>query len=313
MAAKTWIYFMRSGENGPIKIGFTGNTPMARLSALQTGNPEPLNLIAAIPGVREDETRLHERFAALRIKGEWFRADPELIGFVDGIRMAHREQPKHYDDLFAWDEWMDTIAEYCAVWNATTTIKDIEIGDSISEQGQRYLELADMCTLERSLHVLTLAGACDWKGARFFEDDLTKTMQVAGNVVRRQPRPRGLTPEDFYDIHTCCEVSSWLGAAQSWLEEEGPMDAPKRRRALAAWMKGVEVVGAVRDPGENYGNKTIRSIYIGICGNDNVDHYVRILNHLLRLLREAGCRPTRTEIPDWLEPATAAETLAEAN
>jgi len=69
-----FVYFIQSGERGPIKIGAAAN-PFARLRELQTGNPYQLRLLLA-----EDagchawalERALHRRFASSRLGGEWF-------------------------------------------------------------------------------------------------------------------------------------------------------------------------------------------------------------------------------------------------
>ncbi len=75
----SWVYFIQEGADGPIKIGFTTGDPSGRLSALQTGNPNPLRIVAATPGTMEDERRWHERFAHLRMLGEWFLPADDLL------------------------------------------------------------------------------------------------------------------------------------------------------------------------------------------------------------------------------------------
>lgn len=80
------VYFIRSGgPDGFIKIGVTSGRVEARLSSLQTGNPHKLTVLATIDGGPEVELKLHRRFAAFRVDGEWFRAAPELLAFIDGI------------------------------------------------------------------------------------------------------------------------------------------------------------------------------------------------------------------------------------
>lgn len=88
------IYFIQEVPDGAIKIGYTGGDPFQRLSALQTGNSKPLKLLAFAPGSPQHERGLHERFAELRLHGEWFRADPRLLGFIDGMRWAFPEEQK---------------------------------------------------------------------------------------------------------------------------------------------------------------------------------------------------------------------------
>ena len=80
------VYFLRSGPQGAIKIGFTGGNVHARIAELQTGSAEQLLLLATMAGTMSDEQGLHRRFAALRIRGEWFHAAPELLTFILGLR-----------------------------------------------------------------------------------------------------------------------------------------------------------------------------------------------------------------------------------
>ncbi len=70
------VYFVRAGD--AIKIGRTGNLA-ARLRALATASAVPLELLAAVPGGAAQEARLHRRWRHLHIRGEWFRADEELL------------------------------------------------------------------------------------------------------------------------------------------------------------------------------------------------------------------------------------------
>jgi hypothetical protein len=84
------VYFIQEGAaDGPIKIGTTGGDPLERLAKLRTGNPRPLTLLVSIPGGAKEERELHTKFAPLRMEGEWFRADPILIGFVEACRHFH--------------------------------------------------------------------------------------------------------------------------------------------------------------------------------------------------------------------------------
>lgn len=82
------VYFIRAGEAGAIKIGTTRGNPHARLRDLQTGNPEPLVLLAVMPGGPDVERGLHDRFVDSRLTGEWFRPTERLLGFVEGVTAA---------------------------------------------------------------------------------------------------------------------------------------------------------------------------------------------------------------------------------
>jgi len=67
------VYFIQSGEDGPIKIGWTSTgNPWGRCAALQTGSPEELEVVGFFVGPQSEERRLHEKFAEHRIRGEWF-------------------------------------------------------------------------------------------------------------------------------------------------------------------------------------------------------------------------------------------------
>jgi excisionase family DNA binding protein len=54
-----------------VKIGYTANLP-SRMHALKTAHHRPLRVLVAFDGDKATEKALHERFAALRVAGEWF-------------------------------------------------------------------------------------------------------------------------------------------------------------------------------------------------------------------------------------------------
>lgn len=79
------VYFVQ-GETIPlIKIGIAKNFGL-RFSSLQTGSPDTLRILAVIPGSREKEIELHKRFSRLRVRGEWFRPEPELLNYIESIK-----------------------------------------------------------------------------------------------------------------------------------------------------------------------------------------------------------------------------------
>lgn len=79
-----WIYFVRQGMEGPIKIGRAWNVDR-RIKHMQTANPYQLQLLAKIPLEADAEEKLHLRFAAHQLIGEWFRPVPELLAYVREI------------------------------------------------------------------------------------------------------------------------------------------------------------------------------------------------------------------------------------
>lgn len=77
------IYFLQADIIGRIKIGHTSKANAdSRLEALRTASPVPLRLLATMKGNRTREQRLHLRFAASRVHGEWFEPTPKLIRFI---------------------------------------------------------------------------------------------------------------------------------------------------------------------------------------------------------------------------------------
>lgn len=67
-----WVYLIGTYVREPVKIGWSERPPESRLFELQPGNPQQLRLLLSIPACPPDERRLHARFAAHRIRGEWF-------------------------------------------------------------------------------------------------------------------------------------------------------------------------------------------------------------------------------------------------
>jgi hypothetical protein len=77
------LYLIQADGTDLVKIGCAKDVA-ARLAALQTGCPLKLRLVATRRGSLRDERRLHQRFVAARVSGEWFR-------FSDEIRSAFGE------------------------------------------------------------------------------------------------------------------------------------------------------------------------------------------------------------------------------
>lgn len=94
---KTWghVYFVQRRKR--IKIGHTG-APHERLQALG----KPLKVLAIIPNTIISERDAHAKFAHLRVKGEWFRACPELYTFIKeagALAVASKEPERPQIDL----------------------------------------------------------------------------------------------------------------------------------------------------------------------------------------------------------------------
>jgi hypothetical protein len=83
-----FVYFIRERgrEDGPIKIGHTQRSPDARLRDIVTMSPVELEVAAWARGSVWHERALHQRFAADRLHGEWFRATPAIRELIDAAK-----------------------------------------------------------------------------------------------------------------------------------------------------------------------------------------------------------------------------------
>lgn len=177
-APTSWVYFLRSGDEGPIKIGFTGTTPNTRLAALQTGNPEPLRLIGAVPGTKTDESRLHTRFSAAWVQGEWFRPVPELLAFIEGALFARHAAPPSYDDICdpQTGTWED-IAEFCYVWQAVERVDELSVAAWCGESLNARLKPSEIAELEMRVDMLRGMSFRDGAVDRIGRDVVQKRIQ----------------------------------------------------------------------------------------------------------------------------------------
>lgn len=96
-ASKQVVYFIRA-ESGPIKIGIAID-PMARLAQIQQHNHEELELLAVEPGDRDRERYLHDRFAKIKIRGEWFYPEKPLWDHIYSLPPLPEPEVE--------DEWTD--------------------------------------------------------------------------------------------------------------------------------------------------------------------------------------------------------------
>lgn len=76
------VYFIQAVNGGPIKIGIAVDVE-SRLETFQCGSPVPLRIVGVIRGAGiSTEQRLHRRFAAHRLHGEWFEPAAALLDFI---------------------------------------------------------------------------------------------------------------------------------------------------------------------------------------------------------------------------------------
>ncbi len=107
------VYFIRNSRTCSVKIGKSDN-PRQRLSDLQTGNEDPLEIILELPGAEMVEQQLHAYFDGSRIRGEWFKETPELLETMTNLRVASEVYRKYGDaghGTYAWLSAADSIRD----------------------------------------------------------------------------------------------------------------------------------------------------------------------------------------------------------
>jgi hypothetical protein len=80
---KNCVYFITDGH--AIKIGFA-SCPQERIRTHQTSQPRRLRLMATAKGDHGLERLYHKRFAAHRIRGEWFELHDDILDEVARLR-----------------------------------------------------------------------------------------------------------------------------------------------------------------------------------------------------------------------------------
>lgn len=87
------IYFVQLGTDGPIKIGYAATSVTRRLASLQSAQPHRLRLLKRTDGSMQDERALHAKFAAFRLRGEWFEPVAVLLSHMATLPDSLVEEP----------------------------------------------------------------------------------------------------------------------------------------------------------------------------------------------------------------------------
>lgn len=85
------VYFVRRGNDGPIKIGKSKDVD-SRIETLQCSSAERLILLGTLPGGSFLERILHAAFADSRLEGEWFDATDELLSLLREMFLTDEER-----------------------------------------------------------------------------------------------------------------------------------------------------------------------------------------------------------------------------
>ncbi len=80
------VYFILNRQRGVVKIGFSID-PERRLTALEEGTVDDLELIGITLGGRKEELIIHKKFAQYWIRREWFVYSDEIKAYVKSLRI----------------------------------------------------------------------------------------------------------------------------------------------------------------------------------------------------------------------------------
>jgi Meiotically up-regulated gene 113 len=101
------VYFVEAVGLDLIKIGHSRDIGK-RMRRLSTGCPAPMRLLGTMPGGEKIERHYHERLAAFRVHGEWFRKAPEVASLLAGINAVPEPPPQATKRI----KFADTYEEY---------------------------------------------------------------------------------------------------------------------------------------------------------------------------------------------------------
>lgn len=97
-----WTYFIQGPEG--IKIG-KSRSPRGRMADLQQAHATELELLLAVPEKQLREADAHAKFPHLRLSGEWFQPDEELLDFIEDQRAKanpkHKRPPPHIEAMIS--------------------------------------------------------------------------------------------------------------------------------------------------------------------------------------------------------------------
>lgn len=87
------IYFIEADIVGLIKIGYAEDVEY-RFYSIRMMSPVKLKIISTMEGNRDTEKGLHSYFDHLRVRGEWFKPDAELLSFVKNPYPIDCDKPR---------------------------------------------------------------------------------------------------------------------------------------------------------------------------------------------------------------------------
>lgn len=94
-----WTYFILGPEG--IKIG-KSKSPNDRMEQLQLAHATELELMLAVPESQISEADAHAKFHHLRLSGEWFQPEQDLLSFIEDLRAEanpRRQRPPPHIEM----------------------------------------------------------------------------------------------------------------------------------------------------------------------------------------------------------------------
>jgi predicted GIY-YIG superfamily endonuclease len=84
-----FVCFIKNEDSNAIKIGLAKDLTK-RMKALQTSSPAKLKLIQSVQVESAEEAHklersLHKQFREIRLAGEWFKADENLLDYINQL------------------------------------------------------------------------------------------------------------------------------------------------------------------------------------------------------------------------------------
>jgi T5orf172 domain len=84
-----FVYFIQNEDSNAIKIGRARDLGK-RIKALQTSSPAKLKILQTIQLNNSKEAEvleksLHQQFRSIRVAGEWFKAEPDLLNYIQSL------------------------------------------------------------------------------------------------------------------------------------------------------------------------------------------------------------------------------------
>lgn len=181
------VYFLRAGEDGPVKIGWS--TKLAsRISGIQTGSPVKLLLLRTIECEPWVESWFHGQFLERRLVGEWFEFDDAMLTLTPPqekpgtVCFRRIGPPLRLRSMRISDEmWKD--------WQTRAS------ADNTSVTAMIIASLSD--DRDQSAEIAILKQTLEAQAQKIQRLDVEKATRVAGtlmgNPIMKDPVPRNLT------------------------------------------------------------------------------------------------------------------------